>query len=112
MLPVIRVINITAIVMEGDHVGRKLFKRFNLDSTTRSGKKEQTPVEKLADQFFAVGLTFSNEEGLVIANEKFAGMEVNVKAWAADFKDGRPPMQMWNIKSVAGAESKETASAF
>jgi hypothetical protein len=109
-----KVINITAIVLEGDFVGRKLFKRFNLDSEKRSGKKEQTPVEKLADQFFAVGLTFTTLEELEVANEQFAGMEIVVSAWAADFKDGRPPMQMWNMKEVAGQGSTVStgASAF
>ncbi len=110
-----KVINITAIVLEGEYVGRKLFKRFNLDSEKRSGKKEKTPAEKLADQFFAIGLTFSSMEELEAANEKFAGMEVEVNAWAADFKDGRPPMQLWNIKGEAGATStasNTTTSAF
>ena len=106
------VIDITATVMEGDFIGRKLFKRFNLDSEKTSGKGNKTPAMKLADQLFAVGLEFSSIQELRATNEKFAGMDIHVKAWAADFKDGRGPQQMWNIKGLAGASTKKEAVAF
>lgn len=102
-------IEIAAIIMDGDMTGRKLFKRFNLDDETED-KSGKTSLKKLADQFWAVGLTFKNLEELKEINEKFVGMTVHVKAWPADFKDGSGPRQMWNIKgkekSVAGTAKK------
>jgi len=97
-------INIEAIIMEGEHIGKKLFKRFNLDSD-ESSANGKTPVMKLADQLFAVGLEFKNLESLKVINEKFVGMDVNVKAWPIDFKDGRDKVQMWNIKGKASLEA-------
>ena len=98
-------IDITAIVSEGENAGRKLFKRFNLDDT-KEDKKGKTSLKKLADQLWTVGLTFNSLESLKAVNEKFAGMEVEVKAWPADFKDGRDKQQMWNVKGKVGSSSK------
>lgn len=93
-------IEIEATVLDSKYAGRKLFKRFNLDDE-KEDKKGKTALKKLADQLWAVGLTFKNMEELEKANNEFVGMQVEVKAWAADFKDDRPKQQMWNIKGIA-----------
>ena len=81
-------------------IGRTLRKRFNLDSDKADGKGK-TSVMKLADQFFPLNLEFKDMDSLKEANEKFVGMDIVVKAWPADFNDGRGPQQMWNIKGIA-----------
>lgn len=92
-------------------LGRKLWKRFNLDSE-KVDKKGKTPSMKLADQLFPLGLTFRNVEELEAVCEKLVGMDIEIKAYKADFKDGRGDVQMWNIKGVAGAtESKPDSKA-
>ena len=102
-------IEIEAIVIDGEYTGRKLFKRFNLDDE-KEDKKGKTSVQKLADQLFAVGLTFKTLDDLKKVNEQFVGMKVDVKAWAADFKDDRGKQQMWNVKGLATSK-KEMAGA-
>ena len=99
-------IDIEVKVAEGDYAGRKLWKRFNIDSETED-KKGKTPVKKLADQLFAVGLTFANETELEACCEKLVGMDIIVKAYPVDFKDGRDKVQMWNIKGKAGEADKK-----
>lgn len=93
------VIDITATIMDGEYAGRKLFKRFNLDSEVED-KKGKTPLLKLADQLFAVGITFGSLDELKTKNENFVGMNINVKAYPIDFKDGTDPRQAWNIKGI------------
>lgn len=100
-------IEIEAVISEGEFEGRKLWKRFNLDDV-REDKKGKTSLKKLADQLWAVGLSFDSLDTLNAVNEKFVGMRVIVKAWPVDFKDGRAPVQMWNVKSLAGATSTPT----
>jgi len=92
-------IEIEAEVLNGEYAGRKLWKRFNLDSTKAEGKKPKTPVQKLADQLFAVGLEFNGIEQLREATEKLVTMVITVKAWGAKF--GERNQQMWNMKGVA-----------
>ncbi|MEK9810259.1 MAG: hypothetical protein VW362_07405, partial [Candidatus Nanopelagicales bacterium] len=41
---------------------------------------------------------FKDEKTLKEALEKFVEMEIIVKAWTSDFKDGRGLRQMWNVK--------------
>lgn len=92
-------IRIEATILDGDDSGRKLFKKFNLDSNDQD-KKGKTPLQKLADQLWAVGLSFGSLEELKKVNENFVGMTVNVKAYPAKFPDGKE-IQMWNIKGLA-----------
>lgn len=96
---------IEVTVLDGEHAGRKLWKRFNLDDEKRGGKdgNGKTSIEKLADQLWAVGLEFKDKETLDAANEKLAGMTIDIKAWVATFKDETPPrkVQRWNIKGLA-----------
>jgi len=84
-------------------LGRKLWKRFNLDAVEED-KRGKTSVMKLADQLFPLGLEFNNIEELRAVNEKLIGMDIIVKAWPVDFKDGRGAQQMWNIKGKAGSQ--------
>lgn len=100
-------IEIEAIVLDGEYAGRKLWKRFNLDDE-KQDKKGKTSLNKLADQFFAVGLEFNSLDSLKAANEKFVGMNVDVKAYPLDFKDGSPVRQMWNVKGVTSKKSGST----
>lgn len=103
-------ISIEAIVMSGENSGRKLFKKFNLDSVEED-KKGKTPLRKLADQFWAAGLSFNNSDELSAANEKLIGMALHVKAWEAKFSDGKTN-QMWNIKGLAHKGGGSTKPAF
>jgi hypothetical protein len=101
-------IEATVVDPDSEFLGRKLWKRFNLDSE-KEDKKGKTAAMKLADQLFAVGLTFKNEEELGQCCEKLVGTDVVIKAWPVDFKDGRDKVQMWNIKGLA-AEVKSKPS--
>ena len=92
-------IEIEAQVINGEHSGRKLWKRFNLDSQKAEGKKPKTPTQKLADQLFAVELEFNNLETLAEACVQLADKVILVKAWGAKF--GNRDQQMWNMKGVA-----------
>ena len=95
-------LDIEAIVMDpkSPFIGRKLWKRFNLDSE-KEDKNGKTPAQKLADQLFAVGLTFIDEESLDKALAELVTLDVVIKAYPADFKDGRDKFQMWNMKGRA-----------
>jgi len=104
-------IEIEAIVLEGENAGRKLWKRFNLDDEHQD-KKGKTSLHKLADQLWAVGLTFKSLEELKAVNESFVDMEVNIKAWPVDFKDGRDKVQMWNIKGRGNSWSTSNKPSF
>lgn len=103
-------IEIEATVMEGDNIGRKLWKRFNLDDE-KQDKNGKTSARKVADQFFAVGLKFNNLEELKEVNERFVDMDVHVKAWMADFKDGRGLQQLWNVKGKKKESNARPAQA-
>src|SRR3990167_1681023 len=93
-------IEIEAEVVKGENEGRKLWKRFNLDSNKAEGKKSpKTPIQKLADQFFAVGLEFKDMDSLKDACAKFADMVIFIKAWPGKF--GGETKQIWNIKGIA-----------
>jgi len=80
------------VIIQGDFAGRKLWKRFNLDSTKAEGKTPKTPIQKLADQLFTVGLEFSNIETLNQACDKLVEMTIVVKAWGAKFGDRNQQM--------------------
>lgn len=95
---------ISVTILDGDYAGRKLWKRFNVDATKADDGKK-TPVQKLADQLFAVGLSFSDNKSLDEANKALTGMKIIVKAWIADFKDDRGKRQLWNIKGKASDAS-------
>lgn len=112
-----QIAEIEAEVLAGEFKGRKLWKRFNIDEEPSEGKK--SPAQKLADQLSAVGLTFSDDDGLNRAFLALKNMRIIVKAWPATFdkgSDSEKTMQLWNIKKVAPenweAEAKETSPAF
>ncbi len=110
-------IDIEVEVLEGEFAKRKLWKRYNLDSTkvSEKAKKPKTPVQKLADQLFPLGLEFSNLNELRAVNEKFATMTITVKAWGSKFPGDTEKKQQWNIKGVsngAPTEKKESQVAF
>jgi hypothetical protein len=98
-------IEIEAIVAEGQHKGQHLFKRFNLDDQ-KADKKGKTKLHKLRDQFHAAGLSFNNFAELTDVNEEFVNKAVLVKCWVGKFKakegeEPRDPSQLWNIQGVA-----------
>ena len=80
--------------------GRRVWKSVNLDSTMESGKKNKTPIQKLADTFFTLGLEFSNLETLSAANDKFAEMQV-VVSFSKFTPPGRDEMQIHTITGKA-----------
>jgi len=59
-------------------IGRKIWKSYNLDSLEATGKVPKTPIQKLADVFFTVGLEFNDMDTLHIANDKFAEFHLDV----------------------------------
>ena len=86
---------------------RKVWKSYNLDSVETSGKKQKTPIQKLADMFFTLGLEFSNPEQLAEANEKFAGMSLMVSFSKFKPKDRDEPLQLHTIVGIAAEKWDE-----
>ena len=101
-------ISIEVEVLLGDFQGRKLWKRFNLDSTT-ADKKGKTPAMKLADQFFAVGLEFNNLIELETACSTLVEMTINIKANSA--KINGEARQVWNFKGLATEKDVDNAAS-
>ena len=99
---------------------RKVWKSYNLDSTQKTGKKEKTPIEKLADAFFTIGLEFSDMATLESAIEKFAEMTLVVSFSKFTPKGEKEPRQLHTIVSVApesceeggGEDKKEEVAKF
>lgn len=76
--------NIELVVLEGENEGRKLWGKYNLDakdSVDKNGKAKKSPVKKLADQLFTLGLEFTDRDGLQKVAEDLVDMTVEVKAW-------------------------------
>jgi len=86
-------------------LGRKLWKRFNLDDD-KQDKNGKTPVMKLADQLFPLGVEFNDLDELKKMIEGIVGKDIVVKCWPMDFKDGRDPFQGWNIKGISNGAAK------
>lgn len=92
-------------VIDGKYKGRKLWKSYNLSSDKATGKegKEKTPLQKLADVFFTLGLgEFSTKEQLEALNDKFASQEYLVscrKIPAERSRDGKD-VQLHTITAV------------
>jgi len=80
---------------------RKVWKSYNLDSEERTGKAKKTPIEKLADAFFTIGLEFSDKATLETAIEKFAEMTLTVSFSKFTPKGEKEPRQLHTIISVA-----------
>jgi len=80
---------------------RKVWKSYNLDSQERTGKAKKTPIEKLADAFFTIGLEFSDAATLNAAIEKFAEMTLTVSFSKFTPKGEKEPRQLHTIISVA-----------
>jgi hypothetical protein len=80
---------------------RKVWKSYNIDSKEKSGKKEKTPIEKLADAFFTIGLEFSDVATLEKAIEKFSEMTLTVSFSKFTPKGEKEPRQLHTIVSVA-----------
>lgn len=91
---------------------RRLWKSYNLSSKEKTGKAEKTPVEKLADAFFTIGLEFGNQEELGTCIEKFAEMELVVSCSNFTPKGkGQKPLQLHTItKTHDGSEEVAQAS--
>ena len=87
-------------VVSDKYKGRRVWKSVNLDSKQRTGKKEKTPIEKLADTFFTIGLEFSDLKTLEAANEKFAEMLLLV-SFSKFTPPGRDEIQLHTITGVA-----------
>jgi len=96
-------------VISENYNARRVWKSVNITSTTGAGKADKTPVQKLADTFFGLGLEFSNTEQLNAANEKFAGMElvVSFSSWKPDGRD--EAMQLHTITAKAPERWEEEA---
>ncbi len=95
-------------IISDKNKGRRLWKSYNLSSTEKTGKANKTPVEKLADAFFTIGLEFSNSSVLEIAIEKFAEMEFVVSC--SKFKPkGGDIMQLHTMTAVAPERWDEQA---
>lgn len=101
-------IDIEVEVLQGEFTGRRLWKRFNLDSEKADGKGK-TPAMKLADQLFTVGLAFTNMDSLTVACNTLVDQTILIKAWVAKFND--KTMQAWNIKGVFTGEIESTVSS-
>jgi len=86
---------------------RKVWKSYNLDSKERTGKKEKTPIEKLSDAFFTLGLEFSDMDSLEKAVEKFAEMELVVSFSKFTPKGEKEPRQLHTIVGIAPANWEE-----
>lgn len=94
-------------VTDGDYAKRKLWKRANLD-TQIADKKGKLPVQRLADQLFAVGLQFSSIEELGNCCNELVEMTPEISAYYFKGDDGKN-VQVWNLKS-ASADTKEGTS--
>lgn len=96
--------------------GRKVWKRIDLNDDTKSkAKKPKTPLEKLADTFFGLGLEFSNIGSLRSANDKFVDMEVTVSfghipAARTDSGKDVPFHKITGKAAVDGESTKENTS--
>ena len=110
--------NIELVVLEGENEGRKLWGKYNLDakeSLDKNGKPKKTPVKKLADQLFTLGLEFKNEEELQECAEKLVDMVVDVKAWhfaAPDNKDRKIQQHVIKGKQTEKWDEEKTNSEF
>ena len=93
-------------ITEGEFAKRRLWKRFNLDTDKREGKKNVLPVEKLANQLFPLGLEFTDIEDLRACCEELVNMTPVIKAYRA--KINKDEVQVWNIK---GKSDKAVASS-
>ncbi len=100
-------IDIEVEVIQGDLTGRRLWKRFNLDSEKMDGKGK-TPVKKLADQLFAVGVEFSDMDSLAAACASLIDMNIVIKAWVSKFSG--KTNQAWNMKGVFDGAVEQVAS--
>ena len=76
--------------------GRKLWKSYRLD--------DEKSCRALADMMFTLGLEFKDEESLTAAAEKFAAMNVKVKAWGWKPDDKEEARQMHMIKGEGSLE--------
>ena len=97
-------------VVSEKYRGRRVWKSYNLDSQLRTGKKEKTPIEKLADVFFTLGLEFNDLETLQAANEKFAEMLL-VVSFSKFNPPGRDEIQLHTITGIAPEQWDEEAES-
>jgi len=63
-----------------DNQGRRLWKSYNLNSQDQDAKGK-TPVQKLADLMFTLGMEFETEEQLQECCDKMVGMTLEVNAY-------------------------------
>ena len=87
-------------VVSEQYKGRRVWKSVNLDSTRETGKKNKTPIQKLADTFFTLGLEFSDSASLAVANATFADMTL-VVSFSKFTPPQRDEMQIHTITNEA-----------
>jgi len=97
-------------VISDNFKGRRVWKSYNLDSQDATGKKPKTPIQKLADVFFTLGLEFSSIETLEVANEKFSEMLLNVSFSKFTPKGEKEPRQLHTIVGIAPESWEEKGS--
>ena len=97
------------IVGSQDNLGRKLWKRVNLQDESEAGQKK---MKALADAFFTLDLEFSDEETLLQAAEKFCGMLIKVRCWGWTPPDATEPIQLHTIKGRDESLEKEATVDF
>ncbi len=89
-----KIFSVCLEVPEGaaENAKRRLYKKWQIESTVADGKKKKTPAMKLADWLWGAGLTFSNIEGLHNVAERMAGESWEAQCWA--IKIGQDKIQM------------------
>ena len=95
-------------VISETYKGRRVWKRYNLDSDEARGKegKEKTPREKLADIMFTVGLEFNSIDELQEILGAFANMKLSVSFGSipADRSSSGKDQQFHRIMGIATEE--------
>lgn len=94
-------------IISDKNKGRRLWKSYNLSSAETSGKKNKTPVQKLADAFFTIGLEFSDMDSLQVANEKFVDMLLVVSCSGFKPKGKSDKIQLHTITGTTTEEAMD-----
>lgn len=97
-------VSIELEVVKGEFEGRRLWKRFLVDSD-QADSKGKTPIQKLADYLISADtkLTGTTDEEIKKALAEFSILTLNVKAYYFEGSDGKE-VQMHIIKGLATPE--------
>ena len=90
-------------------LNRKVWKSYNLDSDVATGKNPKTPVQKLADVFFTLGLEFSDQDSLSTANEQFVNKLLTVSFNSFKGREGND-IQLHTVTGEAWTEAEATSA--